>query len=63
MITALNLSALEIATILISAGIHDYNHPGTNNPFHIANKTTFAILYNDRAVLENYHVSAVYTML
>ena len=58
----LNLSPLEITSILISAAIHDYNHPGTNNAFHIANKTSFAILYNDKTVLENYHVSAIYTM-
>ena len=51
------LSDLEIFTALISAIIHDYDHTGTTNNFHINSESNLAILYNDRAVLENHHVS------
>ena len=51
------LSDLEIFTALISAIIHDYDHTGTTNNFHINSESSLAILYNDRAVLENHHVS------
>jgi calcium/calmodulin-dependent 3',5'-cyclic nucleotide phosphodiesterase len=51
------LSDLEIFTSLIAAIIHDYDHSGTTNNFHINSDSKLAILYNDRAVLENHHVS------
>ena len=51
------LSDLEIFTALISAIIHDYDHTGTTNNFHINSESNLAILYNDRAVLESHHVS------
>ncbi|KAM8822472.1 dual specificity calcium/calmodulin-dependent 3',5'-cyclic nucleotide phosphodiesterase 1A-like isoform 2-T2 [Spinachia spinachia] len=57
------LSELEIFAILFAAAIHDYEHTGTTNNFHIQTRSDTAMLYNDRAVLENYHVSAAYRLL
>ncbi|KAM7390872.1 hypothetical protein PAMA_008866 [Pampus argenteus] len=47
----------------LSAAIHDYEHTGTTNNFHIQTRSDTAMLYNDRAVLENHHVNAAYRLL
>ncbi|XP_066094465.1 dual specificity calcium/calmodulin-dependent 3',5'-cyclic nucleotide phosphodiesterase 1C isoform X2 [Saccopteryx bilineata] len=57
------LTELEIFAIIFSAAIHDYEHTGTTNNFHIQTRSDPAILYNDRSVLENHHLSATYRLL
>ncbi|KAG5286061.1 hypothetical protein AALO_G00010530 [Alosa alosa] len=57
------LTELEIFAMLFAAAIHDYEHTGTTNNFHIQTRSDTAILYNDRAVLESHHVSAAYRLL
>ena len=54
------LSDLEIFALLFSAIIHDYQHTGTTNNFHIQSNSSLAIMYNDRSVLENHHVAAFF---
>uniref|UniRef100_A0A9L0JYK4 Phosphodiesterase n=1 Tax=Equus asinus TaxID=9793 RepID=A0A9L0JYK4_EQUAS len=57
------LSEIEILAIIFAAAIHDYEHTGTTNSFHIQTKSECAILYNDRSVLENHHISSVFRMM
>ncbi|KAA8579294.1 hypothetical protein FQN60_007084, partial [Etheostoma spectabile] len=57
------LTELEIFAIIFAAAIHDFEHTGTTNNFHIQTRSDTAMLYNDRAVLENYHVSAAFRLL
>nr|XP_023671542.1 calcium/calmodulin-dependent 3',5'-cyclic nucleotide phosphodiesterase 1C-like isoform X3 [Paramormyrops kingsleyae] len=57
------LTELEIFAMIFAAAIHDYEHTGTTNNFHIQTRSDAAILYNDRAVLESHHVSAAYRLL
>ncbi|XP_052397843.1 dual specificity calcium/calmodulin-dependent 3',5'-cyclic nucleotide phosphodiesterase 1A isoform X2 [Carassius gibelio] len=57
------LTELEIFAMLFAAAVHDYEHTGTTNNFHIQTRSDAAILYNDRAVQENHHVSAAYRLL
>ncbi|XP_061109761.1 dual specificity calcium/calmodulin-dependent 3',5'-cyclic nucleotide phosphodiesterase 1C-like isoform X2 [Conger conger] len=57
------LSELEIFAMLFAAAVHDYEHTGTTNNFHIQTRSDSAILYNDRAVQENHHVSAAYRLM
>ncbi|XP_055038064.2 dual specificity calcium/calmodulin-dependent 3',5'-cyclic nucleotide phosphodiesterase 1A isoform X2 [Misgurnus anguillicaudatus] len=57
------LTELEIFAMLFAAAVHDYEHTGTTNNFHIQTRSDSAILYNDRAVQENHHVSAAYRLL
>ncbi|XP_062813152.1 dual specificity calcium/calmodulin-dependent 3',5'-cyclic nucleotide phosphodiesterase 1A isoform X2 [Anolis carolinensis] len=54
---------LEILAFIFGTSIHDYDHPGTTNHFHVATRSETAILYNDKSVLENHHVSAVYHLM
>ncbi|XP_017284574.1 calcium/calmodulin-dependent 3',5'-cyclic nucleotide phosphodiesterase 1A [Kryptolebias marmoratus] len=57
------LSELEILAMVFAAAIHDFEHTGTTNNFHIHTRSEVAILYNDRSVLENHHVSAAYKLM
>jgi hypothetical protein len=68
------LSTLEIAAMYISAAVHDYEHPGTNNVYHVNTGGSYAIVYNgirisrflsflDKSVLENHHISATFKIL
>ena len=40
--------------------IHDYDHSGTTNNFHVQSGSQLAVLYNDRSVQENHHVSSFF---
>jgi len=54
------LTDLEIFALLFAALIHDLEHTGRTNNFHVNTATDLALLYNDRSVLENHHVSAAF---
>ncbi|XP_032807131.2 dual specificity calcium/calmodulin-dependent 3',5'-cyclic nucleotide phosphodiesterase 1A-like isoform X2 [Petromyzon marinus] len=57
------LNELEIFAMLFAAAIHDLEHTGTTNNFHIQTRSDVAILYNDRSVMENHHVSTAYRIM
>ncbi|XP_023315953.1 calcium/calmodulin-dependent 3',5'-cyclic nucleotide phosphodiesterase 1-like isoform X8 [Trichogramma pretiosum] len=57
------LTDLEIFATLVAAIIHDFEHTGTTNNFHVMSGSDEALLYNDRAVLENHHISATFRLL
>ncbi|XP_064161101.1 dual specificity calcium/calmodulin-dependent 3',5'-cyclic nucleotide phosphodiesterase 1B-like isoform X2 [Anguilla rostrata] len=57
------LTELEVLAALFAAAIHDYEHTGTTNNFHIHTRSDFALIYNDRSVLESHHVSATYRLM
>lgn len=44
----------EIILCLAALG-HDVGHPGLNNAFLVSTNQSVALIYNDNAVLENYH--------
>jgi hypothetical protein len=49
---------IDIFAAFFAASIHDFEHPGTNNAFHINTQSPIAYIYNDRHVLENHHIAA-----
>ncbi|KAK7573441.1 hypothetical protein V9T40_010632 [Parthenolecanium corni] len=57
------LTDLEIFATLVAAIVHDYEHTGTTNNFHVMSGSDKALLYNDRAVLENHHISATFRLI
>ncbi|XP_022244416.1 calcium/calmodulin-dependent 3',5'-cyclic nucleotide phosphodiesterase 1-like isoform X2 [Limulus polyphemus] len=57
------LTDVEVFATLFAAVIHDYEHTGTTNNFHVMSGSEMALLYNDRAVLENHHLSAAFRLL
>ncbi|KAI3409991.1 hypothetical protein GPALN_006357 [Globodera pallida] len=60
---ASTLTDLEMLAVLFGALIHDYEHTGHTNNFHIQSGSNFALLYNDRSVLENHHASSVFRLM
>ncbi|EFO20298.1 PDE1B protein [Loa loa] len=60
---ATSLSDLDTLAVIFGAMIHDYQHTGHTNNFHIQAGSHYALLYNDRNVLENHHISASFRLL
>lgn len=54
------LSKLELFSLIIASAVHDVEHPGVNNDFMINTRSTLALVYNDRSVNENSHVSLAF---
>eukprot|EP01002_Notosolenus_urceolatus_P014093 NODE_524_length_2000_cov_59.356740_g418_i0.p1 GENE.NODE_524_length_2000_cov_59.356740_g418_i0~~NODE_524_length_2000_cov_59.356740_g418_i0.p1 ORF type:complete len:603 (-),score=193.63 NODE_524_length_2000_cov_59.356740_g418_i0:192-1979(-) len=48
---------------LLAALIHDYDHPGINNNFHVKTQSYLARLYNDRSILENHHAAEIFELM
>ena len=44
------LTELDILAALVAAIIHDYEHPGLNNAYHINVQSELAVRYNDKSV-------------
>jgi hypothetical protein len=60
---AINMTPSDCFAALLSAAMHDYDHPGFNNNFHIRTTAYLAILYNDRSVLENLHCYQIFDLV
>ena len=56
-------SALELFALFFAAAVHDFDHPGVSNQFLTSTRDSLAIRYNDRSILENYHVSQVFKIM
>ncbi|KAI3645908.1 hypothetical protein MP228_008836 [Amoeboaphelidium protococcarum] len=57
------ITPMELMAMYVAAAIHDFDHPGVNNNFLVSTTNPLAVLYNDKAVLENYHLSAAFQTL
>ncbi|KAG0430227.1 hypothetical protein HPB47_022864, partial [Ixodes persulcatus] len=53
---------LDEAICLISAVVHDIDHPGKSSPFLCNSDNELAILYNDRSVLESHHAAFAFKL-
>lgn len=56
------MSQLEIFSLLVAALVHDLDHPGVTNAYLIATRDSIAMTYNDESVLENLHLSRFFTL-
>ncbi|CAM9140760.1 unnamed protein product, partial [Ectocarpus fasciculatus] len=56
-------SELNIFAFLLSALVHDVDHPGKTNLFEINSGSALALLYNDLSVLENHHCSTAFRLM
>jgi len=51
----MELSSLELMALYLSAACHDVGHFGRNNSLLNNSMHDWAIIYNDKSPLENYH--------
>jgi len=51
----MELSSLELMSLYISAACHDVGHFGRNNSLLNNSMHDWAIIYNDKSPLENFH--------
>jgi hypothetical protein len=56
-------SDLELFGMYFAAIIHDHDHPGFTNNFLVTTSDPKAVLYNDKAVLENHHSASSFQCL
>jgi len=54
---------LTVLALLLAAAIHDFEHPGLTGDHLVAMSHPWALQYNDRAVLEQHHLSASFALL
>lgn len=57
------LTEREEMVLYLAAAAHDVGHPGRNNVFLVNTGNQLAVLYNDKAVLENHHVSTLFRLM
>lgn len=58
-----NLKLHQVFAILLSAVVHDVDHPGNTNLFEINSQSELALRYNDQSVLENHHCSTAFRIM
>ena len=57
------LTDVDILAAVLSALIHDFQHPGLSNSYLVSSEDNLATLYNDVSVLENHHLSAAFGVM
>jgi hypothetical protein len=58
-----HMTSLDILSSIIAALAHDIQHPALTNRFLVNTRDKLAIQYNDNSVLENMHISKLFTIL
>lgn len=61
LLTRLNINI--VFSILLSAILHDIDHPGNNNLFEVNTCSELAIRYNDLSVLEQHHCNISFELI
>ena len=57
------LSPQQFFGVVISAVVHDVDHPGNTNMFEVNSQSYLSLLYNDQSVLENHHCSTAFQLM
>jgi hypothetical protein len=57
------MEAINIFGALVASLLHDFKHPGKTNGFLKTAKDDLAMVYNDKAILENMHVSEAFKVI
>ena len=59
----LKLTIYDMIALYLSCVVHDYKHPGLTNGYLVTAKDSIATTYNDKSVLENYHISESFSLI
>lgn len=57
------MTDLEVLALYLACICHDYKHPGVNSNFLINRGDPLAVRYNDRSVLESFHVAESFAVI
>jgi len=57
------LDSIHIFSFLLSAVVHDIGHPGRTNAFLMNVMDDVAVIYNDKSVLENFHIASAFKIM
>ena len=57
------LSPQQLFGVVLSAVVHDVDHPGNTNMFEINSQSYLSLLYNDQSVLESHHCSTAFQLM
>ena len=58
-----NLDIYNLCALFISCMVHDFKHPGLTNAFLVNTNDEIAIRYNDKSVLESYHIAQTFELI
>lgn len=53
---------VDILVVMLAAACHDVGHPAVNNDFMAKTSHPLALRYNDKAILENFHVATFFEL-
>ena len=59
----IKLDLYSLCALILSCIIHDFKHPGLTNNFLVNTQNKIAIRYNDKSVLENYHIAEAFKII
>merc|ERR1719375_368690 len=54
---------IDILALMLAAACHDVAHPAVNNDFLARTRHPLALRYNDRSILENFHVATAFGLM
>jgi len=57
------LTDIESMAALFAAAVHDIGHPGLNNNFLTKTRHQLSFIYNDRSILEQFHLTEAFRLL
>ncbi|CAG8567092.1 24602_t:CDS:10 [Dentiscutata erythropus] len=57
------LNVIDAFALLLASVGHDVGHPGVNNDFLVHSQAPVAQVYNDKSVLENFHVMTLFNLM
>ncbi|PFH36394.1 3'5'-cyclic nucleotide phosphodiesterase domain-containing protein [Besnoitia besnoiti] len=60
---AYSLTAPDLVALIVAALCHDIGHQGRNNAYYVGARSPLSIIYNDQAVLENFHACLTFKIL
>lgn len=63
LIGLISLTEIDVLGIILAGLVHDIGHPGMTNSYQINSISDLAVTYNDKSILENFHIAEAFRIL